>query len=69
MTMKTLGEAQCDAYGPDIHTFVPVQYPRVRPVCMEDGPLWTIWDLEVAVKRVKRGTHCPKCRAILARGS
>lgn len=67
--MKTLGEAQQDAYGPDVHTFVPAHYPWVRPLCMKDGPLWKIWDLERAVKRVRKGKYCAKCRAILAGGS
>lgn len=62
--MKVLGWAQQDAFGPDRHAWVPAQYPWVRPLCgVPDGLLWTVWDLEVALKRLPRGDTCPACLA------
>lgn len=61
--MKVLGWAQQDAFGPDRHAFVPAQYPWVRSLCMPDGPLWKVWDLEAALKRLPKGDTCPACLA------
>jgi len=30
---------------------------------MPDGPLWTMWDLEVALRRKKKPERCEQCLA------